>query len=414
MSKSWTRFLITSFFAISISLCEYYKVGIISYYRRDNSQAKIKKILIITSGRIEEIHGVNMRYLSIQRELRKKGIQVDIMDTRNCDIPIITPANLPPHALSFSLPKRYLQRYLRDVADENQVDQAYDAVHLGEIAAPQACIAGMTFGYYGIPFTMMYHISYDIYNRVYGNLIPEHLHPGLLRFFTRKATAVFGPTPSIIEQLANIYGVNRRKLVRLQNGIDPSVFNMEYGAEYYAVKDYLEKELKLQRPYLMCVARVAPEKNLEEFFKLAYPGSKVMVGGGPLMEVYRKKYPDVVFVGVKRGRELAGYYQNGDVFVFPSLSETFGAVMIEAMGCGLPVAAFPCTGPIDVVDNGVTGYLDQDLKAAVDACLQLERAVVYEGSKKWRAEVSAEIFLKNLVYIPIWARKRLFRENHWL
>jgi glycosyltransferase involved in cell wall biosynthesis len=143
---------------------------------------------------------------------------------------------------------------------------------------------------------------------------------------------------------------------------------------------------------------VSKEKNLEDFFELDYPGArKIMVGDGPMLEIYKKRYPDVEFVGFKTGRDLAQYYQMADVFVFPSRWETFGIVMIEAMACGTPVAAYPCQGPEDVVENGVTGFLEEDLATAVHRCLGLNRDRVLAGSQKWSWQRAWEIFRDNLV-----------------
>jgi glycosyltransferase involved in cell wall biosynthesis len=143
---------------------------------------------------------------------------------------------------------------------------------------------------------------------------------------------------------------------------------------------------------------VSKEKNLEKFFELDYPGYlKIMVGDGPMLEKYKKQYPDVHFTGSKRGKDLARYYANAEVFVFPSRWETFGIVMIEAMACGTPVAAFPCQGPEDVVDEGVTGCLNDDLKQAVNDALMLSRGLVYHGSQRWTWEKAWAIFRDNLV-----------------
>jgi glycosyltransferase involved in cell wall biosynthesis len=115
------------------------------------------------------------------------------------------------------------------------------------------------------------------------------------------------------------------------------------------------------------------KRTLEDFFKLDYPGAhKIMVGDGPMLEEYKELYPDVEFVGAKRGKELGDYYRMADVFVFPSRWETFGLVMIEAMACGTPVAAYPCQGPLDVVDEGITGCMNDNLKQAVNDALMLD------------------------------------------
>jgi glycosyltransferase involved in cell wall biosynthesis len=149
---------------------------------------------------------------------------------------------------------------------------------------------------------------------------------------------------------------------------------------------------------LVCVSRVSKEKNLEDFFKLEYPQSrKIMVGDGPMLETYKKQYPNVEFVGFKTGIDLAIYYANADVFVFPSRWETFGLVMIEAMACGTPVAAYPVPGPLDVIEPGVTGFMDQHLASAVHQCLGLDRDRVLQGSQHWSWQRAWIIFRDNLV-----------------
>ena len=122
-----------------------------------------------------------------------------------------------------------------------------------------------------------------------------------------------------------------------------------------------------------------------------------MVGDGPMLETYKKQYPDVIFTGFKTGVDLARYYANAEAFVFPSKWETFGIVMIEAMACGTPVAAYPCDGPLDVIDQAETGFMNENLKHAVDACLQLDRERVLEGSQRWTWDNAWKIFKENLV-----------------
>jgi glycosyltransferase involved in cell wall biosynthesis len=162
----------------------------------------------------------------------------------------------------------------------------------------------------------------------------------------------------------------------------------------------LRDEWHGQEDILLCVSRVSKEKNLEDFFRLDYPGTrKIMVGDGPMLEEYRAQYPSVEFVGFKTGIELAHYYANADVFVFPSRWETFGIVMIESMACGTPVAAYPCQGPLDVIDEGITGCMNDDLKQAVKDALMLNRNQVWHGSARWSWERAWEIFRDNLVEI---------------
>jgi glycosyltransferase involved in cell wall biosynthesis len=180
------------------------------------------------------------------------------------------------------------------------------------------------------------------------------------------------------------------------HGFDGEVVSWTRGVD----REIFKPDLRIETvsKYLLCVSRVSKEKNLEKFFELDYPGYlKIMVGDGPMLETYRKQYPDVHFTGYKTGIDLARYYANAEVFVFPSEWETFGIVMIEAMACGTPVAAYPVQGPLDVVDQAVTGFVNEDLKSAVDGCLQLNRDSVYRGSLRWSWERAWAIFKENLI-----------------
>jgi glycosyltransferase involved in cell wall biosynthesis len=179
------------------------------------------------------------------------------------------------------------------------------------------------------------------------------------------------------------------EVVPWTRGVDRDIFNPSYRTG-----------TAVNGPILLCVSRVSKEKNLEEFFELDYPSAnKIMVGDGPMLETYRKKYPDVHFTGFRTGKDLAKYYAMADVFVFPSRWETFGIVMIEAMACGTPVAAYPCQGPEDVIDEGVTGCMNDELKQAVKDALMLNRTKVWEGSGRWTWDKAWQIFRDNLVSV---------------
>jgi glycosyltransferase involved in cell wall biosynthesis len=141
------------------------------------------------------------------------------------------------------------------------------------------------------------------------------------------------------------------------------------------------------RPVFMYVGRVAVEKNIEAFLKLDLPGTKAVVGGGPQLEELKARYRDVVFTGPKSGEELAEHYASADAFVFPSLTDTFGNVILEALACGVPVAAFPVMGPKDVVVHGKAGILGPDLKEAALAALSISRIAcrAHAETFSWRA-----------------------------
>jgi glycosyltransferase involved in cell wall biosynthesis len=138
---------------------------------------------------------------------------------------------------------------------------------------------------------------------------------------------------------------------------------------------------------ILCVSRVSKEKGLDDFCSLHVPNAqKILVGDGPYLETLKSKYPDVIFVGKKTGKELGDYYRKATVFVFPSKADTFGVVNIEALACGTPVAAYPVTGPKDIIENGVNGYLSENLSEAIEKCVHLDREIVYNSSLKWTWE----------------------------
>jgi glycosyltransferase involved in cell wall biosynthesis len=155
----------------------------------------------------------------------------------------------------------------------------------------------------------------------------------------------------------------------------------------------------LRRPVFLYVGRVAVEKNLAAFLALDLPGSKVVVGDGPQRRELEQRFPEARFVGLKSGAELASYYRRADVFVFPSRTDTFGLVMLEALACGIPVAAYPVPGPIDVIEHGVTGALAEDLSDAIRAALALDPAPCRESALRRSWEAASRQFLDQLARI---------------
>jgi glycosyltransferase involved in cell wall biosynthesis len=149
-------------------------------------------------------------------------------------------------------------------------------------------------------------------------------------------------------------------------------------------------------PIFVYVGRVAVEKNLEAFLDLDLPGTKLIVGGGPALETLKAQYTDAVFVGPQLGEDLAQYYAGSDVFVFPSLTDTFGIVLLEALASGLPVAAFPVTGPKDVVTDPKVGVLSNDLRDAALAALTLKREDCAAFAQNYSWHESAKAFFKHL------------------
>jgi glycosyltransferase involved in cell wall biosynthesis len=222
----------------------------------------------------------------------------------------------------------------------------------------------------GLPFTTAYHTQFPRYVRMRAP-IPASWTYAWLRRFHAPAERTMVPTPSMRDELAE-HGFGH--LVIWSRGVDTKIFRP-------AAKSFLD----LPRPVSLYVGRVAVEKNVEAFLELPLPGTKVVIGDGPDLRVLRQRYPEVCFTGYRHGEELARHVAAADVFVFPSRTDTFGLTMLEAMACGVPVAAYPVTGPRDVVRDGVTGALDENLGRAVERALGLdsEDCVRFARSRTW-------------------------------
>jgi glycosyltransferase involved in cell wall biosynthesis len=232
-----------------------------------------------------------------------------------------------------------------------------------------------------LPFTTAYHTQFPEYIRARFPIPVEWTVAGL-RWFHAPAACTMVPTEGIRQVLQ---GRGFTDVVIWTRGVQTDVFRPDEPVAY-----------DLPRPIWVCVGRVAVEKNIEAFLDLELPGSKVVIGDGPDRVHLARKYADCRFLGFKFGRDLARHVAGADVFVFPSRTDTYGIVMLEAMACGLPVAAYPVTGPVDVVRNGETGVLDEDLARACTAALTLDRAACrrFAESRSW--EHSTAEFLSHL------------------
>ena len=222
-----------------------------------------------------------------------------------------------------------------------------DAVHVATegpigLAARRHCMRT------GRPFTTSYHTQFPEFIHARCRL-PLSISYRWVRWFHNPACAVMVATPSVQERLER---AGFRNIERWSRGVDPAVFKP-------APRQRLDG-----RPIFLYVGRVAIEKNIADFLKLDLPGTKWVVGDGPDRPSLQARFPDVAFHGAKFGAELAHFYQQADVFVFPSRTDTFGLVLIEAMACGTPVAAYPVMGPKDVIADPAAGALSEDLRAA--------------------------------------------------
>jgi glycosyltransferase involved in cell wall biosynthesis len=276
-----------------------------------------------------------------------------------------------------------------------------EAVHIATegpigLAARRICVE------WKLPFTTSYHTRFPEY---VSARLPLPLAAGYayMKWFHKPSGRLMVATPTMREELSR-HGF--RNISAWSRGVDTDQFHPRRDDE----PDIFEG---LARPIFLNVGRVAVEKNIEAFVALDLPGTKVVVGPGPQLDELKAKYPDVVFKGSKSGAELAAHYACADVFVFPSLTDTFGLVILEAMAAGTPVAAYPAPGPIDLIPGSGAGVLaltaTEGLREACLQALDLDRARVraFAETFSWRA--CAEDFLKNLQPYPEAEKTRFWR-----
>jgi len=234
-----------------------------------------------------------------------------------------------------------------------------------------------------VPFTTSFHTRFPEY--VSARLpVRESWVWTALRAFHRGSRAVMVATPALANELR---ARGFRNIVLWPRGVDTTLFHPR------AV------DLGVPRPVFLCVGRVAVEKNLEAFLELDLPGSKVIVGDGPARAALMRRYPQAIFLGSQQGEELARTYAAADVFVFPSKTDTFGLVLLEALASGVPVAAFPVTGPRDVLGSASVGALNGDLRQACLAALRIPRqeCAKFAAGHSWDA--AARAFIENMADI---------------
>jgi glycosyltransferase involved in cell wall biosynthesis len=234
-----------------------------------------------------------------------------------------------------------------------------------------------------LPFTTSFHTRFPDYVSARAP-VPESWVWASLRWFHGTSDAVMAATPALAAELR---ARGFRHVVLWPRGVDTALFRPRAG------------ELCLPKPVFLCVGRVAVEKNLEAFLGLDLPGTKVIVGDGPARSALEQSYPDAVFLGSLQGEALATVYAAADVFVFPSRTDTFGLVLLEALASGLPVAAFPVTGPRDVIGDAPVAVLSEDLRAACLSALHILRQACVEFAKLHTWEAAARAFIENMAQI---------------
>jgi glycosyltransferase involved in cell wall biosynthesis len=234
-----------------------------------------------------------------------------------------------------------------------------------------------------LPFTTSFHTRFPEYVRARVP-VPESLIWRALRRFHASSRAVMAATPALARELS---GRGFDNVVLWPRGVDNELFHPR------AI------DLCFPAPVFLCVGRVAVEKNLEAFLALDLPGTKVIVGDGPARAGLEQAYPEAIFLGEKHGEALAEIYAAADVFVFPSRTDTFGLVLLEALASGLPVAAFPVRGPRDVIGDALVGVLDEDLQSACLAALDISRQACVEFAANHTWEASARAFVDSILAV---------------
>lgn len=256
-----------------------------------------------------------------------------------------------------------------------------DAIHIATegslgFAARRYCVRR------GLRFSTSYHTQFPQYLRSRFPIPTSWSYRALL-WFHGAATHCMVSTQTVRDQLAER---GFRNLVPWQRGVDTELFKPRR-------KDFLQ----LPRPIAAYVGRVAIEKNIDAFLRMPWTGTKLVVGDGPELPRLKVQYPGAVYAGYQFGEDLARHLAAADVMVFPSLTDTFGLVNLEAMACGVPVAAFPVAGPIDVVDDGVTGALDEDLARAAVRALAIDPKACRDRALRSGWNLSTREFETNLV-----------------
>ncbi|MBL8558888.1 MAG: glycosyltransferase family 1 protein [Hyphomonadaceae bacterium] len=355
------------------------------------------RLMLVTDAWEPQVNGVVRTLSRVIKELREMGVEVEVVSPSDGykTMPLITYEEIK------------LAIGARDDVEERFKAFAPDAVHIateGTLGwdARHICLD------YKFPFTTSYHTQFPEYVHARFWWIPTWAGYAYMRAFHNKSGRVMVATPSMMERLESR---GMKNITAWSRGVDTELFHpSKRGIDGGVYKD-------LPKPVWAYVGRVAVEKNIEAFLKLDLPGTKVVVGGGPLLEELQTKYPDAKFTGPKFGDELAQHYADADVFVFPSFTDTFGLVILEAMAAGTPVAGFMAPGPKDIIPGSGAGAVNDDLKIACMEALKCDRETTRKYAEKFSWRACAEDFLRNLQPLPkpekvrFWRRLRALRKK---
>ena len=331
------------------------------------------KILIVTDAWYPQVNGVCRTLKNLGDELKKIGHQVEYIEPNQFfTVPM-------PKYNEIKLSLNVWPRVGKLISKANA-----DIIHIATegpigIFAKRYCVKNK------LKFTSSYHTQFDKYLKLYYPYLPIKLAQKFLKGFHSKAEKILVTTQSMKDELQEI-GFDKDKMVVWTR-----------GANHGAFQKPKKINLEYKRPIYLYVGRVSIEKNIRAFLDLDLEGTKLIVGKGPDLDKLKKEYPEAKFKGERTNGELASYFASSDVFVFPSKTDTFGIVIIEALKCGLPVAAYPVAGPKDIFNGTNIGSLNNDLKKAALEALNSDRSACIEHAKKYTWENCAKIFLNSAV-----------------
>lgn len=355
------------------------------------------KVMLVTDAWEPQVNGVVRTLANTMDELKLMG----------CEIEVVSPADYPNSVPLITYSEIRLALGARDDVEERFLAFAPDAVHIateGTLGwdARHVCLK------HKFPFTTSYHTQFPEYVTARFNWIPLWAGYRFMHAFHDKSGRVMVATPTM-QRMLEIHGFKNTAI--WSRGVDVELFHpSKRGVDGGLFKD-------LPKPVFAYVGRVSVEKNIEAFLKTELPGSKVVVGGGPALEELKAKYPDAHFTGPKFGEELARHYADADVFVFPSFTDTFGLVILEAMACGTPVAGYIAPGPQDIIPGSNAGAINLDLRIASLEALKCDRGVTRAYAEKYSWAACAEEFRRNLEPLPkpekkkFWLRLKAARER---